>query len=69
LEFRQEEDTQRGGPSSHKEWTASLYSGRLDVKAGNLFIDPVQQVCIVLSHPFRKERGKDGARSIYGPNQ
>jgi hypothetical protein len=29
---------QRGGPSSHKEWTASLHSGNGIVNAGNLLV-------------------------------
>jgi hypothetical protein len=35
-----------------------LLAGELPVRQ---FIDPVLKICIVVSHPFRKERGKDGA--------
>ena len=34
-------------------------------------IDPALMICIVFSHPFRKKRGKGGARCgiSFGPNQ
>ena len=50
--------------------------GAADLSKGDLaplqrIIDPALMICIMLSHPFRKKRGKDGARCgiSFGPNQ